>query len=190
MFVISDTHFDHENIIKYCDRPFSSLEEMDETMIENWNSAVSTQDVVLHLGDIAMARPEVALEYARRLNGQILMTRGNHDDLAAGDAPFPVVNSHYFTYEDLDFWCTHWPVREVEQDRREAPLYASPPDWFDGWVLHGHVHNNHVEEFPFVDPETKHINLSVEVTEYSPVSMETIVEAIRRGGRYETFKQM
>ena len=53
VFVISDHHFYHENIIKYCNRPFNSLREMNYTMIEKWNSVVSENDTVLHLGDFS-----------------------------------------------------------------------------------------------------------------------------------------
>lgn len=75
-FCISDTHFGHANIIRYQMRPFSCVEEMDETMIKNWNFVVRKKDTVYHLGDFAFRKP---LQYLQRLNGKIILMIGNHD---------------------------------------------------------------------------------------------------------------
>ena len=61
-FVISDTHFGHENIIQYCNRPFKNVEEMDSALIKNWNETVSNKDVVIRLGDFAFCSKERAEE--------------------------------------------------------------------------------------------------------------------------------
>ena len=80
VFIISDTHFGHENIIKYCNRPFSSVEEMDEKMIKNWNETVSNNDVVLHLGDFGLGKKEYIASIVKRLNGKKILIMGNHDN--------------------------------------------------------------------------------------------------------------
>jgi len=78
----SDTHFGHENIIKYCNRPFKTIREMDDALISNWNECVKPDDIVWHLGDFAMMRnPENIL---RRLNGHINLVYGNHDSKNRG----------------------------------------------------------------------------------------------------------
>lgn len=75
IYFTSDTHFGHENIIKYCDRPFTSVEEMDETLIENWNNVVNPGDVVWHLGDFTLGDVWRARSYFKRLNGIIRVLR-------------------------------------------------------------------------------------------------------------------
>ncbi len=79
MFFISDTHFGHTNIIKYSSRPFSSVEEMNEKMIENWNGLVKPEDEVFHMGDFAFLTYQKLKTVVRRLNGRKHLILGNHD---------------------------------------------------------------------------------------------------------------
>lgn len=78
-FLISDTHFGHGNIIKYDNRPFASTAEHDEKIIEGWNSVVSKDDLVYHLGDVCLCAPARAENILSRLNGKIILIEGNHD---------------------------------------------------------------------------------------------------------------
>ena len=77
IWITSDTHFNHRNIIKYCSRPFSSVEEMDEALIDRWNILVKPKDTIYHLGDFTLEKS--ADEYLDRLNGKILFIPGSHD---------------------------------------------------------------------------------------------------------------
>lgn len=79
VFVTSDTHFGHTNIIGYANRPFSDVKEMDECLIENWNSVVGKNQHVFHLGDFAFGNVEYQRKILSRLNGKIHFVRGNHD---------------------------------------------------------------------------------------------------------------
>lgn len=80
-FFTADTHFGHGNIIGHCDRPFASVEEMDEALIANWNAVVSRRDTVWHLGDFAYrANAARVEELFARLNGVKHLIIGNHDD--------------------------------------------------------------------------------------------------------------
>lgn len=81
----SDSHFGHEKIIKYCNRPFSSLKEMDETIVKRWNERVKKEDRVYHLGDFCFKKSSEAPDgnvfdyYRNQLNGEIILIQGNHD---------------------------------------------------------------------------------------------------------------
>lgn len=152
IFVISDTHFGHANIIEYCGRPFSSTEEMDEAMVDRWNATVRPQDHVYHLGDVAMKRANLAI--VGRLKGQKRLVFGNHDIYDAKD----YLNAGFQKLcgmRVLDgMLLTHVPIHPGSIGRFVANI-------------HGHVHNNEALLFPYV-------NMSVEVIDYTPVSLESI----------------
>jgi len=75
----ADTHFGHVNVIRYNQRPFSSVDDMDESLIENWNQSVSADDLMYHLGDFTLLGKKPAEDYFQRLNGKIHITPGGHD---------------------------------------------------------------------------------------------------------------
>ena len=81
IYVASDLHLEHENIIDYCDRPFETVDEMNETLVENWNTVVSPEDTVLYLGDLVPfeRQDHVVLDWLEKLHGEIIFIRGNHD---------------------------------------------------------------------------------------------------------------
>lgn len=145
IYLISDLHLNHKNVIRYCNRPFKSMKEMNRKLINNWNSVVGDTDTVYFLGDFSFGRPSL---WIKKLNGNIIFIRGNHDRFG-------------YTYAEIEhdgfrFLLTHNP-RRVE---------------YDGWVIHGHVHDKR----PLVDRNRKRINVSCEVTNYRPISIEDIVD--------------
>ena len=80
IYIISDTHFNHENIIKYCNRPFKDINEMNDTIINNWNMIVKKDDIVYHLGDFFLGSKFDLKNIVDRLNGTIYLIRGNHEE--------------------------------------------------------------------------------------------------------------
>jgi len=78
VFLISDTHFGHSNIVRYCNRPFVDVEEMNEALVKNWNDKVGKHDMVWHLGDFCWTRKAIN-EIVPRLNGNIKLVFGGHD---------------------------------------------------------------------------------------------------------------
>ena len=82
-FYIADTHFGHKNIIRYDNRPFNSVHEMDNELIENWNSVVSNDDIVYILGDISWYDDSKTANIFSRLNGHKILIKGNHDKISS-----------------------------------------------------------------------------------------------------------
>lgn len=78
-FFTSDTHFNHANIIRFCNRPFNDVEQMNETLIANWNRVVQPEDTVFHLGDFCLGGSVEWTKILNRLNGKIYLILGNHD---------------------------------------------------------------------------------------------------------------
>ena len=167
-YVISDHHFGHANIIEYCDRPFSSVGQMDGALLDRHYEVVDSEDILVHLGDVAMdmQNGDETIEYFQRLDGDILI-RGNHDvGLAPDDAPFPVLDSCVIEHDDYRFYCAHRP--------------EDIPESWDGWALHGHHHNNHPDEYPFVAYDEQRINVSSELLNYRPITLETVTGLIEQ----------
>jgi len=79
IFFVGDTHFGHANIITYCNRPFLTVQDMNEKLIQNWNRVVQPADTVIHLGDFSFLKDDKAKEICAQLNGHKVLVRGNHD---------------------------------------------------------------------------------------------------------------
>ena len=123
-FFTADTHFYHENIIEYSNRPFGSVYHMNETLIKNWNSRVKPGDIVFHLGDFAFKSSKSDIKsILDRLNGQIILIKGNHD---SNNNIKSIIQDLRIFYGGKDILLTH---------RAEE---ASPGYYL---VLCGHAHN-------------------------------------------------
>jgi calcineurin-like phosphoesterase family protein len=129
-FIISDTHFNHENIIKYCNRPFKDVDEMNRVMIKNWNETVSNKDIVIHLGDVALGSKEEVKKIIKQLNGRKILIKGNHDnwtDEFYRECGFEYVSRYPIVWNDL-YLLSHAPLKLSET----TPYYN----------YYGHVHND------------------------------------------------
>jgi calcineurin-like phosphoesterase family protein/2'-5' RNA ligase len=163
VFLIADLHLGHANIIRYCSRPFlfSDSREMDHVLIKNWNYTIASKTRIYCLGDLRYGQgAEPATQYRKRLRGDIVFIRGNHDDPETG-----TVSSMETEYENLKFLLIHDP--------------ADAPPSFDGWVIHGHHHNNDLRHYPYMNFTGRRVNVSAEVIGYKPVSLREIVQRIR-----------
>ena len=163
-FLISDTHFGHANIIKYCNRPFSSTQEMDETLIENWNKVVKPQDKIYHLGDVYFGKgckPEAIL---RRLNGTKVLIVGNHDHI--GDPILTKYFSRIYMWRQLKehgLLLSHVPLHP-------SALFVPIEKGIHLKNIHGHIHDQDSPK----DKTVTYVNISVEKTDYKPISIEDV----------------
>lgn len=160
-FITSDLHLGHANIIKYCNRPFSNVHEMNKTLIANWNKTINKKDTVYFLGDLNYGKNSKSTDYwLNKLNGKIVFIGGNHDR----SYKTRVHKGYQLDYGGIKFFLVH--------DPKNAPIGWS------GWVIHGHHHNNKLGGFPLIDKSKKTINVSVELTDYKPLSMDEIIKMI------------
>jgi calcineurin-like phosphoesterase family protein len=161
IFFVSDTHFDHGNFLKFEDdkgqkiRPFNSVEEMNETMIERWNSVVKPHDKIYHLGDVTF-RPNKLAAIMCRLHGHKRLLLGNHDNGASYELTRWFEKVHLWRiFKEENFVCTHIPIRQ-DQFRYKVE-----------YNVHGHIHQNVIDD-------RQYINICVEQTNYTPLSMDEI----------------
>lgn len=167
IWVISDTHFGHDNIIKYCGRPFSNSEEMDEALLENWNSVVRPGDKVYHLGDVYFGQRKRKGEehwgsFFSKLAGSKRLILGNHDDGKDKNLQntFQKI-SMWRMFPEFGLLLTHVPVHLsalMKKDREKNRELTN---------VHGHIHQNKSPEGPYK-------NVSVEMIDYTPVNIEDL----------------
>ena len=161
-FFIADTHFGHEKIIQYENRPFRNVAEMDRAIIENWNSAVSKQDRVFLLGDVGFGTMEYITSCVKQLNGRKILVMGNHD-LGRNitkwyEAGFDEVSKYPIILNDF-FVLSHQP-----------PTYfnAATPYFY----IYGHVHGT--PAYRTITQNTACV--SIERWDYTPVELQRIID--------------
>jgi calcineurin-like phosphoesterase family protein len=165
-YFIGDTHFDHKStIIKFIHRPFSTVGEMNDVIKNNWNKSVGENDRVYFLGDYTGPPPrrlgtyyEKLRYWTRQLKGIKISILGNHDR-NGGCIEFE--KARILHIERYNFLLIHNP-----SDKKIKAIKAR----YD-WLIHGHVHNNEMNRYPFINGEQKTINVSAELINYEPVSL-------------------
>lgn len=192
IFFSSDHHFYHNNIIGFCNRPYSSVEEMNEKLIYNWNKVVSPDDVVYYIGDFSLAiRPVETI--TMRLNGEKFLIPGNHDwchsyhkkgkkDLQkwiekyeeCGWIVLPEqTHIDYITEDQVThkFNLCHHPIElDPTYDDKYAKWRPNIPE--DEILLSGHVHQKWKQK-------KNCINVGVDVWDFKPVSILQILELLK-----------
>ena len=164
-FIISDTHFGHHNIVRFCDRPL----DHESLMIRNWEMKVQPHDTILHLGDVAFGKPRDIhfwAEILKELPGRKLLIKGNHDhsrSMKIYKGIFEVVDPFIQDFSDVKIYFSHYPDHPIK-------------NYWD-INIHGHIHNNPLmgEFSPVVDMEKIYENVSVEVTNYQPIRLSSIL---------------
>ncbi len=164
IFLTADTHFCHKNIIKYCNRPFSSVEEMNEILIQNWNSCVKKNDRIFVLGDFCLGGKDKVIEIGKRLNGRKTLILGNHDSCALKtyyEAGFEAVSKYpLFVYNYL---LSHEPIKPIKDTFGSTQLFN----------IHGHLHGKPVSELEGDYGELEwFVDVGVDSTDFKPILFE------------------
>lgn len=144
----SDMHFGHERILAFCDRPYGSVEEMNEGLVDLWNQTVAPQDFVWVLGDAVMGKRDETLKYISRLNGTKVLIPGNHDYCVSEDTR-ALTRSGFKSHEELvvgdevlsctDNGITKWePIQKVISYQYTGPMVSYSGRGFDGLVTPDH----------------------------------------------------
>lgn len=156
VFVTSDTHFGHMNIIRYCGRPFTDAQEMNNEIVARWNSTVTPEDLVIHCGDFALS-DKSNLNLVSKLNGHKVLILGNHDHwsrTAYRAAGFEDVYGEYVyvRYNEQVFCFSHHPIC-ADKINPHIQYYF------------GHVHNSIADIETYNNVKC----ICVERTNYTPV---------------------
>ena len=169
-YFIADTHFGHENAIRLNNRPFETVEEMNETIITNWNNRVKKDDEIFIIGDMFFRckYPESILCV---LNGHKHLILGNHDETWVSNPE----HQKYFRSIDryLEFFdgenhyiLSHYPMLSYHYERRK-----------NTYMIHGHIHaDTNIDFFPILRTRERILNAGVDINGFIPVTLEELIK--------------
>ena len=168
IYYTADLHFGHENVIRFDNRPFSSVEEMDEELIKRWNDKVKWSDTVYILGDVCMKTKNNAIHYISRLAGKKHLIIGNHDGVIlknkdARNMFESISHMDYFRDGDKYVCLCHYPIVEWRGYHH------------GGWHLYGHIHNNRQEAYEIMKHKERARNAGCMLTDYTPVTLDELM---------------
>lgn len=182
----SDTHFGHARIIELCDRPFKSVDHMNETIIANWNAVIDVDDHVFHHGDVALGTIDESLALVGRLNGHKHLIIGNHDRVFGDRKPAyierwteeygkyfeTITESGQITINDVVFNMSHFPY---DGDSHGGDRYREFRIADDGLpLIHGHTHGH--TTLSRSRGGSVQIHVGVDAHEFTPVSQAQVWE--------------
>ena len=178
IFLTSDTHFQHTNIIKYCRRPFKDVEENDEEIVRRWNEKVPTDGIVFHLGDVGFGSSKVIDDLLHRLNGKIYLVIGNHDWRH-------IVKDQAWRFEDMT------QQINMKIGKRHVILNHYPMLAFSGawrgedatYQLFGHIHTSPYTDEGLDQQRMKYLftsqyDVGVDNNDFTPVSWAEVNQII------------
>ncbi|MFA5572288.1 MAG: metallophosphoesterase [Candidatus Bathyarchaeia archaeon] len=172
-FFTTDTHLSHQNIIKYCNRPFSTVEEMDETIIANINGVVSKNDLLYHLGDFAWGSPNHIIQLRHRIKCKIILILGNHDKLIRKQTQLQrlftdVYDIYTPVISGIQFVLCHYCMR-IWPSRHHGAKH-----------LFGHSHGT------LIIPEGEAcMDVGVDTNDFKPYSLDEIMTTLKCNQRME-----
>jgi len=164
IYFTADHHFGHANIIRHCNRPFSTVDEMNRALITNWNKRIKPDDVVYILGDLFFRYTLPTREILDYLQGKKHLIIGNHDKDWMKKTHLPRFFESVEQMIEINdgahkITLCHYPMMTWNQAAK------------NGYMIHGHIHNNtDAEYFPLIRNMPNILNAGVDINDYSPVS--------------------
>lgn len=173
IFYTSDLHFGHENVIRFDNRPFRSVSEMDYTLIHLWNSRVQPDDTVYIVGDFAYRNTRPAEWYLQQLQGKKHLLIGNHDQALLEDS----AAVSYF--ESIEKMC------HVTDGKEQACLCHFPICEWNGYRkghlhIYGHIHNRKDDTFQIMRTRTGAFNAGCMINHYMPAPLHELIKNNQR----------
>lgn len=172
IFFTSDHHFGHTNILKFCDRPFRDIAEMNEELIHRWNERVAPDDEVYHLGDFALSTPDRTAEILDRLNGTKYLIVGNHEGAALNCRTKFQWIKEYHELKVPDNDCSNG-VRRIILFHYAMRVWRG--DFRGAWHLYGHSHNNLPEK-----DDSLSFDVGVDAHDFYPISYVEVKARMQR----------
>lgn len=171
VFFTSDTHFNHRNVIKYSNRPWDTVEEMNAALIERWNSCIKKDDTVYHLGDFTLTmKVDLIDEWLGQLNGQIRLVKGNHDNW--------VKRLDRLKNGDRIKWVRDYAERHFTVDGQQHKLvlcHFPMLFWHNSHhgsiMLHGHCHGGAEQ----LNQGLRRMDVGVDCNDWYPVSLHDVI---------------
>lgn len=176
VWFVSDPHFNHANIIKYCKRPFDNVEEMNEILVDNWNMVVSNDDLVICCGDFSLGSSNNAINILQKLNGHKILIKGNHEKSVLGSKEAKT----YFDggiYDLLEITILDEEVSDGFQDiiLCHYPMVVWDKSHRGSWQLFGHVHGM-LDKDARLSPNQ--LDVGVDSNGFRPISYQEVKEII------------
>lgn len=172
-FFTADLHFDHAAIIKYCKRPFDSVEEMNEAIITRNNSIVKPDDILWILGDLGFCKtPDRLVELVSRMNGRKMVVLGNHDR----ERYFPIQNRDKMGIVELYWRMTERTDKEFggfHPTLSHFPMISWNRSSHGSFNLHGHTHGTLL-----FNPNARQLDVGVDCHNFTPISWKQVVDKL------------
>lgn len=156
----SDQHYNHKNVIRFCNRPFSSVEEMDDIMIQNHNSVVKPNDVVINAGDFTLLKnkEKIYKDYINKLNGNQIFLKGSHDYWLPWNKSQQIWEKKF---EQCYVVVCHYAMRTWARSH------------YNSFHLYGHSHGK-------LEPIGKSWDIGVDNNGFFPVSLDQIISIMEK----------
>lgn len=169
IYYTADLHLGHANVIKHCNRPFPSADEMDAALIQNWNEKVHRDDTVYIVGDFLFRAKKPVEEYLNELKGIKHLLIGNHD-------------KYWMKKVNLSKWFESVsPMLFIKDHGRNVtlchyPMMTWPGVSKDGYMIYGHIHNNtNADYWPLILANSLMLNAGVDINGFAPVTLDELI---------------